>query len=519
MLQQDVHFGSMKQAHDDDASISGILSRVLEDRAEFSPAEDRQMRRPPNIDVPITLLQTGRWDLAFHVVWLATRLTPDLQDDPALPGMAQAHAVSTGKNHALGREFATKMAYLAHAKKQIPLSIAWKMLAADATKPATILVFIPQLTRIVAMNPVDMDPKQRMAVQNALEVWLDAAEGRYAKLSGRSLFTLQFSAAKPAPISVIDIDPKLRGIDQPALEDKETVTVSHVPEVEVPCAMVMQRPVAKLTVENAAFNPLIDRWMALKLAPDLQAMRATLVAEYPHAVDAIDLLMRDLRTGQPIRLNPMVIVGPPGNGKSRLVRRFAELLKVGMVRFDASNASDSVGFGGTPRGWTGSVPSLPARAILQHNSPSILISIDEIEKCGTGTQNGNFLSTLTPYLERETSSEIRDVSLDAVMDLSWISYIATANTDVGLPSQIKDRFRVVRMPAPTLEHLPALVRNVLAEMAHDDGLDLDSIEPLQDDELAVAGAAWARSKFSIRALQKIVNATVEARAMFPGMRH
>src|ERR1700688_5232832 len=136
MLQQDVHFGSMKQAHDDDASISGILSRVLEDRAEFSPAEDRQMRRPPNIDVPITLLQTGRWDLAFHVVWLATRLTPDVQDDPALPGMAQAHAVSSGKNHALGREFATKMAEMARSKGQVPLSIAWQMLAADATKTA-----------------------------------------------------------------------------------------------------------------------------------------------------------------------------------------------------------------------------------------------------------------------------------------------------------------------------------------------------------------------------------------------
>jgi ATP-dependent Lon protease len=467
------------------------------------------MRRPPNIDVPITLLQTGRWDLAFHVVWLATRLTPDFQDDPALPGMAQAHAVSSGKNHALGREFATKMADMARAKKQIPLSLAWAMLAADATKPATILAFVPQLTRVVAMNPVDMDPKQRMAVQNALEVWLDAAEGRYTDRSTHSLFTLQFAEQKPVAATGFDRE----AVDPPVLREFE-------PEVPaVPCAMVMQRPVAKLTVENAAFNTLIDRWMALALAPDVVKMRATLVAEYPHAVGAIDLLMRDLRTGQPIRLNPMVIVGPPGNGKSRLVRRFAELLNVGMVRFDASNASDSVGFGGTPRGWTGSVPSLPARAILQHKSPSILIAIDEIEKCGTGTQNGNFLSTLTPYLEIETSSAIRDVSLDVLMDFSWVTYVATANTDVGLPSQIKDRFRVIRMPAPTLAHLPALIRNVLAEKAHDDGLDVDSIEPLQDDELAVAGAAWARSKFSIRALQKIVNATLDARALFPGMRH
>jgi ATP-dependent Lon protease len=467
------------------------------------------MRTAPNLHLPIKLLQTGRWDYAFDIVWQATRTIPEFQDDEALPCLAQAAAVRNGKNHALGREFSDKMADFARSKKQIPLSIAWQMLAADVRKPHTILTFIPQLTRVVAMNPVVMTPKEVMALQKALEVWMDAAEGRYTDRSTHSLFTLQFSEPNPSPAAKFDRE----AVEPPVLREFEPE------QQEVPCAMVMQRPVGKLTVENAAFNPLIDRWMALKLAPDLQAMRATLVAEYPHAVGAIDLLMRDLRTGQPIRLNPMVIVGPPGNGKSRLVRRFAELLGVGMVRFDASNASDSVGFGGTPRGWTGSVPSLPARAILQHNSPSILISIDEIEKCGTGTQNGNFLSTLTPYLERETSSAIRDVSLDAVMDLSWVTYVATANTDTGLPSQIRDRFRVIRMPAPTLEHLPALVRNVLAEMAHDDGLDLDSIEPLQEDELHVAGGAWARSKFSIRALQKIVNATVEARAMFPGMRH
>jgi ATP-dependent Lon protease len=498
----------MTTAPDDDTIISRFLIRVLEDRAEFAPNQERQMRRPPNIDVPITLLQTGRWDLAFHVVWLATRLTPDFQDDPALPGMAQAHAVSSGKNHALGREFATKMADMARAKKQIPLSLAWAMLAADARNPATILAFVPQLTRVVAMNPVDMEPKQRMAVQNALEVWLDAAEGRYTDRSTHSLFTLQFSEQNPSPAAKFD-----REAVEPVLREFEPE------QQEVPCAMVMQRPVGKLTVENAAFGSLIERWMALKLAPDLQAMRATLVAEYPHAVGAIDLLMRDLRQGQPIQVSPMILVSPPGCGKTRLVRRFAEMLNVGLVRFDASNASDSVGFGGTPRGWTGSVPSLPARAILQHKSPSILIAIDEIEKCGTGTQNGNFLSTLTPYLEIETSSAIRDVSLDVLMDFSWVTYVATANTDVGLPSQIKDRFRVIRMPAPTLAHLPALIRNVLAEKAHDDGLDVDSIEPLQDDELAVAGAAWARSKFSIRALQKIVNATIDARARFPGMRH
>ena len=36
-------------------------------------------------------------------------------------------------------------------------------------------------------------------------------------------------------------------------------------------------------------------------------------------------------------------------------------------------------------------------------------------------------------------------------------------------------------------------------------------EPLADDELVIIGKAWARSKFSMHALKKIVSAILEAR--------
>jgi ATP-dependent Lon protease len=212
-------------------------------------------------------------------------------------------------------------------------------------------------------------------------------------------------------------------------------------------------------------------------------------------------------------MNPCVLVGPPGNGKSRLVRRFSELLHVGLTRFDASSSSDSVGFGGTPKGWGSSVPSLPTRGILQHGSPNFFVLVDEIEKGGTSHHNGNFLSTLTPYLERETSARMRDPSLDVTMDLSWVSYLATANSDVALPAQIKDRFRVIKMPAASIEHLPALARNVLAEKARDDGMDPAWAETLEPDELNLIGAVWQKHRFSIRALQKIVTALIDTREM------
>jgi ATP-dependent Lon protease len=502
----------MTTAPDDDAIISAFLSRVLEDRAEFTPREDRKMPAP-NADLPVKLLQTGRWDYAFDIVWTATVGIPEFQDDEALPSRRQAVTVRNSQNHALGREFAGKMALLAQRKKQMPLSVAWMMLAADASKPASIAVFLPRLLQIVLDSPywIALDGNERAAIEKALEVWVDASTGLHVDAE-LSMFTLQHTGQSE----------KARRLVAAKSVFRQVVSEPETPEFEpdVPGIVVMQSgPVGKLQPENQAYSALIKKWMPFVLAPDLEPIKATLLAEYPHAESAIDLLMRDLRAGQPIRINPVVLVGPPGNGKSRLVRRFAELLRVGMTRFDASSASDSLGFSGVARGWGSSVPSMPARAIREFDIPNPFIMIDEIEKAGTSHHNGNFLSALTTFLERETSARMRDSSLDVAMDFSWISYLATANADAGLPAQIKDRFRVITMPAPTLKHLPALARNVQVEMALEAGDDIEWIEPLADDELEVAGAAWAKARFSLRALQKIVNATVEARTRFPGMRH
>ena len=198
---------------------------------------------------------------------------------------------------------------------------------------------------------------------------------------------------------------------------------------------------------------------------------------------------------------------------------FAEALGVGSFRFDASGIADSIAFADTAKAWGHTQASIPFRAISTTDIPNPILLIDELDKAATGNGvNGSLASSLTPFLERETSARHRDVSLDAEVNLSFISYISTANDDSKLPAHIKDRFRVIRMPAPTIEHLPAFAYNIQADKVLQDDEDVRWIEPLDGDELEVAGKAWAKAKFSMRALQKIVSATVDARASF-ALRH
>lgn len=282
---------------------------------------------------------------------------------------------------------------------------------------------------------------------------------------------------------------------------------------DTPGLIVMPRDrSSKLKSDNTEFKELIGRRLPFVDAGDVFQVQAQLRREYPHAWPAIDMLTRDLRDGQPVRLKPTILLGEPGSGKSRLARRLSELLGYEMVyRFDASGISDAVAFSGTARGWGNTTPSVPARAVQQAGKANPWVLIDEIDKAGTGQHNGNFYGSLTPFLERESSKRFRDISLDSELDLSWISYVATANDDTTIPSHIRDRFRIVRVPLPTLEHLRPLARQVMVDIAAEDDVDHRFMQPLDADEEAVISKAWAKAGMSIRKLQKIVAATLEAR--------
>jgi MoxR-like ATPase len=278
-----------------------------------------------------------------------------------------------------------------------------------------------------------------------------------------------------------------------------------------------KKTAAKVKPCHFAWQDLVDARLPLIVAHDVAGVRRTLLAEYPHATTAIDLVLRDLREGEPVRFKPFIVVGPPGNGKSRLIRRIGDLLSIGIYRFDAGSSTDGVGYGGTPRGWSESTPCIPARAVQTNKIANPIVMVDEVEKASPNTRNGVLWSVLLGHLDRETAARFRDAALDAELDLSWVSHVATANSIDPLPDPLKDRYRIVKVPAPRLADLPTLVANVVREIESENGAQ-GFVQALAEDELDVIAKAWQRTGFSIRKLQKIVAATLEARDA-QAMRH
>ncbi|MCS3731544.1 ATP-dependent Lon protease [Bradyrhizobium betae] len=135
--------------------------------------------------------------------------------------------------------------------------------------------------------------------------------------------------------------------------------------------------------------------------------------------------------------------------------------------------------------------------------------VDEIDRAGESTYNGNLWSAMLPFLEVTTSRRYREVGIDAELDLSHVLHFSTANSVEKLPSQLRDRFRVIRMPSPTLAYLPALAALIMKELASEGDRRFD--EPLATDELHNIGPVWKRERFSMRKLKRLIEATLEAR--------
>ncbi len=260
------------------------------------------------------------------------------------------------------------------------------------------------------------------------------------------------------------------------------------------------------------FKDIVGKRLPLSPAPDIASARRILHDEFPYACSQVDTLLTGMIEGEPIRWRNCLLTGAAGGGKSRLVRRLAEALRVGLHRYDASSASDNA-FGGTPRRWASGEHSTPLEAVRHLGVANPLLLIDEIDKAGTARHNGSIAGALLPFLEPETARAHHDLFIEATVDLSHIGYMLTANEETSLSGPLRDRLLVVRIPEPGVEHLPTLARTIVVDIAKEKGGDGRWWPGLNDGEMAIAEHLWPGG--SVRRLRGIVERILSYRETNP----
>ena len=209
-----------------------------------------------------------------------------------------------------------------------------------------------------------------------------------------------------------------------------------------------------------------------------------LEASLPHFRAPIRLLRNSLAladaTRRPVRVPPMLLLGPPGVGKTHFTHRIAEL----MGAPHASIAFDQPTAGGQLRGsdkyWGNSASGMLFNLICMGDCANPVILLDELDKsCISSSRHQELdpLAQLHGALEPETARHTLDISTEIEFDASLVTYIATANSLRGLGMPILSRLEIFSIEPPgasdAVEIARAIVNQVLKRMNLQDSLGFD----------------------------------------------
>ncbi len=211
------------------------------------------------------------------------------------------------------------------------------------------------------------------------------------------------------------------------------------------------------------------------------------------------------------RADVLLLVGPPGVGKTSIGQAIADAMGKKLVRVALGGVRDEAELRGHRRTYIGSRPGRLVEGIRRAGTNDPVMLLDEVDKLVQGWQ-GNPSAALLEILDPEQNHHFVDHYLEVPWDLSKVLFIATANDLSNIPGPLRDRMEVLHIEGYTPEDKRVIAReHLLSTLAENAGVEVTDVE-LSDEAIDAIIAGWTREA-GVRQLQRTLGRIYRAAAV------
>jgi len=162
----------------------------------------------------------------------------------------------------------------------------------------------------------------------------------------------------------------------------------------------------------------------------------------------------------------MLLLGPPGVGKTHFAREVAALLGTGMGFISMSSLTAGWVLSGSSSQWKGSRPGKVFETLVDGQYANPVMVVDEIDKA-RAEHAYDPLGSLYSLMEHDTAAAFIDEFAEVPIDASQVIWVATANDERAIPEPILNRMNVYQVQAPDLEAGRTIARRLYDEIRAD----------------------------------------------------